>query len=193
LDIQPGIIPKGKVVKIEIGVMISGPFTFKENAKIISPVFWFHFPYEAIESDQKQLFHIKLPHCLIGMTMEKILYHQICFVKADPSCSIEGEKKQYKFNQCNAAEADFMTMDNSGVLKTDNDGLFCIIMLRKPESDTTDVVSYCLAQVDLPPSPPIYKFDFYALLDLASHKRVSSASVLINIDDYNSYYNNAGT
>ena len=43
-------------------------------------------------------------------------------------------------------------------------------------SDTIDVTRYCLAQVDLPSSPPIYEFDFYALLDLASHKRVSLVS-----------------
>ena len=175
LDVQPGIIPKGKIIKIEIGVMTSGPFTFKENTQIISPVLWFHFPNETIESDLKQLLQIILPHCLVGLTMEKILYHQICFAKAD--LCIEGEKQQYyKFNQCNAAEADFLKMNKCGVLKTINDGLFCITMLKK--SDTTDVMSYCLAQVDLPSSPPIYEFDFYALLNLASHKRVSSASVL---------------
>ena len=157
---------------------MSGPFTFEENTQIISPVFWFHFPYETIESDQKQLFHIKLPHCLIDLTMEKLLYHQIHFVKAD-LCNRVGEREQYyKFNQCNAAKADFMTIDKYGVLKTANDGLFCITMLRK--SDTTDIVRYCLAQVDLPPSPPIYKFDFYVLLDLATHKRVSSVTMIID-------------
>jgi hypothetical protein len=158
---------------------MSGPFIFKENTQTVSPVFWFHFPYEALESDQKQLFHIKLPHCLVGLTIEKVLNHQIHFVKADLSCRVEGEKERYKFNQCNTAEVDFMTMDKCGVLKTAYDGLFCITMLRKP--DTTDIVSYCIAQVDLPPSPPIYEFDFYALLDLASHKRVSSASIIIKI------------
>ena len=165
------IIPKGnsKAVKIEIGVIMDGPFIFEENTQIVSPVFWFHFPYEAIESDQKQLlFHIKLPHCLVGLTIEKLIYHQIHFVKAD----LEGENEHYyKFNQYNT-ETDFVTMDKYGALKTASDGLFCITMLRK--SDTTDIVRYCLAQVDIPPSPPMYEFDFYALLDLATHKRVSS-------------------
>ena len=161
---------------------MSGPFTFEENTQIVSPVFWFHFPSEAIESDQKQLFHIKLPHCLADLTMEKVIDHQIHFVKAD--LSVEGENEYYyKFNPCNATEADFITMDKYGVLKTANDGLYCITMLRK--TDTTDIVRYCLAQVDLPPSPPIYEFDFYALLDLATHKRVSSVILMI-VDDY--YY-----
>ena len=167
LDVPPGKIPKGKVVKFEVGVIISGPFSFKEGTQPISPVLWFHFPNETTESELRKSFRILLPHCLVGLTMEKILFHQICFVKAN--LSVEGEK-QYNFIQYDTAVANFLQINRCGVLQTDSDGLFCITMLKN--SDNTDVVSYCLAQVDLPPSPPIYEFDFYALLDLASHKRV---------------------
>ena len=170
LDVPPGIIPKGKVMKFEVGVIISGPFSFKESTQPISPVLWFHFPNETAESEQRKLFRIILPHCLVGLTMEKILFHQICFVKAN--LSVEGEKQQYIFTQYDTAIANFLKVDRCGVLQTECGGLFCITMLKNSECDNTDVISYCLAQVDLPSSPPIYEFDFYALLDLASHKRV---------------------
>ena len=179
LDVPQGMIPEGKIAKVEIGVMMSGPFIFEESTQPISPILLFRCLTEVTEFEWKLL----LPHCLDSLTMEKIHYHQIRFVKAD--LHVEGEEPCYKFTQCDTAAANFLRKDKCGILQTDSDGLFCITMLKSP--DTTDIMNYCLAQVDLPPSPPVYEFDFYALLDLASHKRVRFISC--GPDQFTSTYN----
>ena len=165
VDIPAGAIPEGMTFKFEIGVAVSGPFSFPENSRLISPILWI-YPLEDYEL--KKPIQIILPHCFAGLTKEETNHDKVCFSQAD--IAIGGDETFYPFIQCQLA-ANFQNEENYGMLQSSLFGLFCIILLGKLENNTTNL-NYCLAKVNLPPSTSSCEFHFYALLDLPSHKRV---------------------
>ena len=174
VDIPAGAVPEGKIIEFEVGVAVSGPFKFPENVRPISPIIWIHFQDDNVMNEFEKPFQMIIPHCLSGLTRNA---YQISLVKAEYDTVTvveERAKQQYTFIQCKNF-ANFLVEENCGVLQTnETNGMFSITvaLLKNSESVMTNL-NYCLAQVNLPPSPPNYEFHFYAIMDLASHKRVS--------------------
>ena len=166
VDIPQGAVPEGKNIEIEVGVAVNGPFGFPENAMPISPFFWIRLLDGNVKSELQKAFKIVLPHCF---ARDKLLHHQISFVKAEYETVHEERAKQlYMFTQCQVS-TNFWIEEMCGILQTNSGGIFSITMAPIESSD----IAYCLAQVDLPPSPPTHEFHFYGILNLASHRRVS--------------------
>ena len=155
---------------------VRGPFKFPETFQPISPIIWIHF---LDDSEFEKPFQMIIPHCLSELTRNN---HQICLIKASEydTVNVVGERanQQYTFIHFqNNIISNFQIKENYGVLQfeaTGVNGIFSIAvaLFQNSESVMTNL-NYSIARVNLPPSPPIYEFHFYAILDLASHKRVS--------------------
>ena len=161
------IIPEGAVadeekIEFDMSVAMYGPFIFPENIQPISPILWL-YPHEA-KVNLKKPFQIIIPHCLARLTKESLHQGQVCFIRSDHKNS--DTDGYYHFSQY-ASNNDFL-FDNYGVVETPHFGLFGIAKCGNAQSS----MSYCLARVYLPPSPPTYSFHFYALYNLPTHKRV---------------------
>ena len=170
VDIPAGAVSEGKTIEFEVGVAVNGPFKFPENVRPISPIIWIDIRFldDNAMNEFKKPFQMTIPHCLSELTKNG---HQICLVKAEYDTVGERAKPQYTFIQCQNF-ANFLVEENYGVMQTNRtNGMFSITVAVFKNSESN--LSYCLAQVNLPPSPPTYGFYFYAILDLASHKRVS--------------------
>ena len=154
--IPEGAVAEGKKVEFDISVAMYGPFIFPENTQPISPILWL-YPQEAKVKLNKPI-QIIMPHCMVGL-------HQLHVMKSDhKDRDIEG---YYHFNQC-TSENNF-SFETYGVFETWYFGLFGLAQLRNASHTS---LSYCLARVHLPSSPPTYSFYFYALYNLPTHKRV---------------------
>ena len=168
VDIPQGAVAQENKITLEIGVAVSGPFKFPENARPISPILWIHLLEENVESELQKPLRITLPHCFSGLMRE--VHPQISAFKCD---YVLGEA----LIDWKKVSTNLLVGEMFGALQTTNSGIYCIAMIGS--SEFTDCLSYCLAQVNLPPSPPIFEFHFYGLLDLTSHKRVSECISII--------------
>lgn len=175
VDIPQDAITEGKIIKLEIGVAINGPFKFPENTRPISPILCLEFFGESTESGVQKPLLITLPHCISGLTREIFELLQVKVVKCDQELGkVEEEFTQWQQVSLNFSRGEQLA---NGILeiKCYRSGIFCILMT----GNSANYLKHCLAQVNIPPSPPIHEFHFYGLLDLASHKRVRAKKIHI--------------
>ena len=170
LIIPNGTVAEGEKVHFEVAVAMYGPFNFPDNTQPISPILWLCLMEESTEL--KKPFQVILPHCLTGLTKSRLHQQQVCFIK---SCHEDRDTEgHYNFSQC-SSDDNYFLLDGYGVLETNYFGLFSFAKLKN--INQTDL-SYCLARVYLPPSPPTYNFHFYALFNLPTHKKVCQLSLI---------------
>lgn len=146
-------------VCIEVGVAMYGPFNFPENIHPISPILWLNLIDKNTQITKP--FQISLPHCLA-----KVINEQVCFVRTDTE-NVGVNDLYGKCTICGGGDI----YANHGILETScYSGLYCLALVNS--SHCTDM-NYCLAQVNVLPSPALNEFYFYALYNLPTHKRVS--------------------
>ena len=164
LIIPEGSVAKGEKAHFEVAVAMYGPFNFPDNTQPISPILWLCLMEE--NTVLKKPFQVILPHCLTGLTKNGLHQKQICFIKSFHED--RDTKGHYNFNQCNSNDNSFL-LNGYGVLETNSFGLFGLAKLKSTKQTN---LSYCLARVYLPPSPPTYNFHFYVLFNLPTYKKV---------------------
>ena len=168
VTIPKGAVSKGETLHFEVGVAMYGPFNFPKLIRPVSPILWLRF----IEKKISLTVEITLPHCFVGLTRDMINHQKLSFVKADLE-DIKMNQLCYTF-YLHTVGAHFLQFKMYGVLETNQSGLFCITHLKT--SDCSNV-NYCLACINLPPSPPVHEFNFYVLYNLSTHKKVSQVDL----------------
>ena len=162
LRIPSDAVSEEQTVYFEIGVAIYGPFTFPENICPISPIIWLNLINTT--SSMRKAIQISLPHCLAEVTKE-----QVRFIRT----GIEEVDENGLYGNFTICKSSTDLHEKLGILETSYySGIFCMAQLKSSTGDCADI-EYCLAQVNLLPSPPLYEFHFYALYNLAAHMRVS--------------------
>ena len=178
ITIPKGAIAEGKMVHLEFGVTMYGPFNFPDNTRPISPIIWLCFMEEDVKI--KQPFEIELPHIHKGLNNDNIKQYQVGFLKADHTGEMDMDK-QKKFQFQRTGKHDIATFrstrqQNYGVLQTNHCCYLCI-----GELDNMDVLAntdYCLARFTTKYSPlqqstvVRYEFQFFATFDLPTCRKV---------------------
>ena len=161
VDIPQGAVVGVEIIEFMIGVAMSGPLRLPESTRPISPILCFQHLQGAECTLQKPV-QITLPHCIASQRLAREMYPQISAFKFD----YELREAQLPLTQWQKLPVNLG--ESFGVFQTNSSGIYCIAMIGGSE-----FTNYCLARVNITPSPPTFKFHFYGLQDLASHKRVS--------------------
>ena len=159
LRIPEKSIPDGEKVHIQIGVAAYGPFIFPKNTQPISPIVWLCILEKGIELQKP--FQLVLPHYLTGLTIERISYHQVKFVKAIRNDFTSDEQRGlYKFDFCDPDPLFASTGDKSyGVLESTHCCFYCLEAEETPE--LANDASYCLTRIERPLSVQPQKTEVY--------------------------------
>ena len=152
VKIPRGAISKGKIVHVEVGVTLYGPFDFGER-RPISPILWI-CPQENVTFLKP--IEIVMPHILANLTQKDIEFFGIQFSKAiheDYTVSSNDQKK-YMFHTIES-ESHFSSGVNGsfGVIKSDHCCFFCIsaIVDHKLTHELALRKGYCLTCVECTP------------------------------------------
>ncbi len=146
LRIPEGAVDKGESIHFEIAVAMYGPFTFSVNAQPISPIVWLCLLEE--DAKLKKPFVLIIPHFLTELTIERLLYHQVKFAKANHSrYTLENSQMKYRFNPCeNPALFASNGCKSYGILKSNHCCFYCL-EANISEKAATDV-GYCLVRIE---------------------------------------------
>ena len=135
------VFPSGAVTKgtvgVEIGILLSGPFTLPTNVKPVSPILWL-----CVEENRSHKFSkpisITLPHFIDCITPED--QNKFAFLKASHESVSDSS---FTFKEVTADHCKFQP--GSGMLKTKHCCLICIAY--KEPQDMIDKSNYCLISV----------------------------------------------
>ena len=171
LRIPEGAVAEGEMVHFEVGVAMYGPFIFPENTQPISPILWLCLLEEDVEL--KKPFQVILPHCLTGLTKERIEYHQVVLAKANHSdVTYMDNQMSYKFQRCDVKPLLASTgYRNYGVLVSKHCCFYCL-QAQKTHELAMDA-GYCLARIEYFPSPQWNEIYFSSIFFLETCLRVS--------------------
>lgn len=152
LRIPEGAVAKEENIHFEIAVAMYGPFTFSMNVQPISPIVWLCLLEE--DAELKKPFLLIVPHFLTELTIERLLYHQVTFAKANHSrYTLENSQMKYRFNPCETPALFASNESNSyGVLKSNHCCFYCL-EANISEKVATDA-GYCLVRIESLSSQP---------------------------------------
>ena len=150
LRIPEGAVTKGEKCHIEIGVAMYGPFVFPDNTRPISPILWICFLKDGSIA-LKQEFQIILPHFLIGLSKERLCYHQVGFAKANHKqkhiYTSKTNRIVYGFKTCESQTLFASSGGKSyGVLLSNHCCFYCLEAQQSPELARD--AGYCLARIE---------------------------------------------
>ena len=157
IRIPEGAVPNGKTFHFEIGVAMYGPFDFPEGTRPISPILWVCIMEEnAIKFHQPtKKFQFILPHFLIGLTNERLSYHQVHVAKANHN---EMNKMLYRFDvQEDQPLFASLTEYNSYVLIESNHCCFYCLQANQSPKLAKDA-GYYLVRIEDLTSPAEFYF-----------------------------------
>ena len=158
LRIPKGAIAEGTKLHFEIGVAAYGPFKFPENSQPISPIVWLCI-LDGDSSMLKKPFHLILPHCLIGLSRERLSDHHVAFAKASHLL----REQYYNFNKCEIDPLFASSGDKCyGVLKSDHCCFNCLTHDTARETRTD--ISYCLVRVECTEFTPTRNEVYFAVI-----------------------------
>ena len=160
LIIPKEAVAKGQTIHMEFDVALYGNFVFPKNTQPISPIVWLCLLEE--EARLNKPFQLILPHFLTGLTQEELHHHQVGFVNATHSSSMEDGRIKYEFNSCDFAVQHLAPTGNKSfaVLESDHCCFYCLKALKT--SDSVRDVSYCLTRVESSISPERSEIYFIA-------------------------------
>ena len=138
LVFPPGAISKG-TLDIEMGVLLSGPFTFSANVKPISPILWLCVKTNRCHKFSKPI-DITLPHFMDCTTVEE--QSRFAFFKATHNDSVTDQS--FMFKEISSDRSRFTT--GSGTLTTKHCCFICIVC-KEPQDLKIDTSNYCLVSV----------------------------------------------
>lgn len=145
VDIPPDAIPPGINAHLEIGVCHYGPFMFKENYRLISPILWLCLQ-EAMTLTKP--IKVTLPHILSELSEKELAFFGVGFAKANHECVIDASGKQtYVFQPCLDMVSHYYSSDGKGygVLQMSH---FCFLCLQaKRDCSVAQNAAYCLSRV----------------------------------------------
>ena len=148
-------------VCIEVGVTMYSPYRFPQNFHPISPLLWINLSDK--DTNVKKTLQITLPHCLADQATNE----QICLLRAE----IDEADASCLHSSFTVCQSDVGRNTKCETFETSiYSGIFCLAQLKNHDCINTD---YCLAQVNVSLSPTHHEYHFYALFNLATHKRVS--------------------
>ena len=128
LEIPEGAIPQEKIITIDIGVALHGPFGIPDSA---SAVFWVC----ARESEFSHFLKpvtITIPHCLAVESSETIKSLGVTFLKGGHDIT---SQHVYQFQKVKASEMLFQPHKANGALKTTHFCCQCIAANLSPKLD----------------------------------------------------------
>ena len=146
LRIPPGSVETGKEVHIEVGVATHGSFIFPDSTQPVSPILWACAMQDGVKFLRP--FQLALPHCLVGLSKERLEYHQLCFAKANHDDYTYVDKQmRYIFKKCDIEPQ----LTNSGcksygVLTSDHFCFYCL--LAKQSRELALETGYCLTRIE---------------------------------------------
>ena len=152
VEIPPNSISPGIKAYLQIGVCLYGPFVFKENYRLISPVLWLCLK-EALTL--RKPIKITLPHILSEGSEKELAVLGVGFAKASHDYVIGKQtfvfQPSYEVSHYYSSEG-----KGYGVIETDH---FCFYCLQaNKDRSVTQNASYCLSRVE---SPNTCKLQFY--------------------------------
>ena len=119
VEVPKGAVPKGMLVKLQVGVALFGAFLFPVGMKAVSPVVWlctqpkqfmFHLPIE-----------VKLPHCLQLTSLADITSLQLGFLRGGHNSDDKGNIS-FKYS----GQAKFQPHNSYGIIRIKH---FCYLCL----------------------------------------------------------------
>ena len=140
LEIPEGAIPRGKIISIDIGVALYGPFQFPPGMRPVSPVFWVCVRQTNFSHFLKNI-TITLPHFLSLKLDEDIRSVGLTFLKAQHEMN---HHQMYEFQPAEGKEC-FWPFKKSGVLETTH---FCSLCIScKDTMEAIKMATFCVTAV----------------------------------------------
>ena len=120
--------PPGIKAHLELSACNYGPFVFKENHRLISPVVWFCLQ-EAITLQLRKPIKVTLPHILSELSKENHALFRVEFAKANHDYVTDAHGKQIYEFQPVSDEASYYSSEGKGhrVLQANHFCFLCLI------------------------------------------------------------------
>ena len=181
LRVPRGAVAKNQTIHFEIGVALYGPFVFPPNTQPISPIVWLCISEGAVVLQKP--FRLIVPHVLIGLTRDKLQYHQIEFAKAvhRGHSGIDGK---HQFVSCNSKPLFASSGSKSyAVLESTHCCYYCL--LNRVTFESARDAGYCLVRIERPVMPKKNEVYFTAVYCLNTCIKVRIVVALLVL-----YYRN---
>ena len=167
LRFPAGAVTKG-TLDVEVGVLLSGPFTFSANVKPVSPILWLCVKENRYHRFSKPI-SVTLPHFLDCNLLEE--QNKFAFFTATHNDSVTDQL--FTFKEVSADHCKFLP--SSGTLTTRRCCFICIAY-KEPE-DMINKSNYCLICV----TPrnivqPRFIMHFYLTFDLKTYIEVCTVA-----------------
>jgi hypothetical protein len=141
LIVPKGSVAIGKVIHMEIGVTLCGPFSFPRGIRPISPVISLRLLGENTLTEPFQ-FHVTLRHILGELTELKARHHQVQFCCND---HISSDPGTYRFH---LNDDDLISQSFTGSYGLIITKKFCFLCMTAADtSDLQSEIGYCLTRV----------------------------------------------
>ena len=151
IRVPPGAIRSGDQVKIEVGVLLHGPFAFPDGIKPISPILWV---CAKPEIEFQKPVEITMPHVLSSLTEKECKIHGVTFLKANHRAFIherDSGSKYFQFKSTSDDKTKSIFSSNQGRISTNH---FCFLCIGAENSRKLyQRASYCITRIDPKPWP----------------------------------------
>ena len=139
LLVQAGAIPSGKLLTIDIGVALYGPFQYPEGVRPVSPVFWICVRGQKNYTFLKPV-HVTIEHCIQLDSNEEIASLGLKFLKGSHDLN---SQQRYSFSTVDRGSTfKFKAKCSYGTLKTDHFCYLCIV--GELNESTIKKAKFCL-------------------------------------------------
>ena len=189
LRIPEGAVAEGEKIHFEVGVAMYGPFIFPEDTQPISPILWLCILEGNVEL--KKPFQVVLPHCLNGLSKERLQHHQVGFAKASHNYIIVDNQMTYTLQKSEIEPIfAFSGCRSYAVLESNHCCFYCLV--AKKTAELAKDTAYCLTRIEFSRSPMRCEVYFCATYFLDTCLRVSNHCAIVYYHYCNDCYTELG-
>ena len=155
IDIPRGAVPESRLLRVEVGVCLYGPFEFPGNLYPITPILMLH-PQHDVQLNKSV--RITLPHVIESATDTDVKALGIKVIKGSPNCQL-GESGQYVFDKTiEDSNLSFYTIGSKGFV-TFLLSHFCFItVLASTKREVAERAMCCICPLFYPTSSMNFKY-----------------------------------